>query len=54
MVNPLFELEDPVLMPVGVITVGDEDPETASKEIAIDDPVLTPTDVLAANNVDPE
>ena len=53
-VNPLFDSEDPVLMLVDVIAVGNEDPETVSKEFAVDDPVLTLTDVLAANKVDPE
>ena len=41
-------------MPVDVIAVGNEDPETAPKELAIDDPVLTPTEELAATNEDPE
>ena len=54
LLNPVFESEDPILMPVDVVAVGNEDPETASKEFAIDDPVETPTVVLAVNIVDPE
>ena len=41
-------------MLVDVIAVGNEDPETVSKEFAVDDPVLIPTEVLSTNNVDPE
>ena len=40
-------------MPVEVIVVGNEDPETVSKEFANDDPVLIPNDVLAATEMVP-